>query len=141
MPLVSITRLRIRSWRFLPMFLLYGLRSSRQATRAEGSLAVVRLSDRHRVFWTATVWSSEAAMKRFMVSGIHGRAMRKLLHWCDEASVVHWTQESESLPSWQEAHRRLLSEGRPSKVHHPSKAHENMRFPEPNAASSATRFK
>ena len=52
----------------------------------------------------------------------HGPAMRKLLEWCDEAALVHWTQEDEELPTWTEAHRRMLREGRPSKVNHPSEA-------------------
>ncbi|MGC2528215.1 MAG: DUF3291 domain-containing protein [Candidatus Acidiferrum sp.] len=131
MPLVSVTRLRVRSWRFLPSFFLYGLRSAHQAGRAEGYLAVKLLNDRNRTFWTVTLWSSEAAMKKFMISGTHGRAMRKLLHWCDEAALAHWSQESSTLPSWTEAHSRLQSDGRPSKVNHPSPVHIAHRFPEP----------
>src|SRR5437879_5317556 len=107
MVLVSITRLRIRSWRFLPMFAWYALRSSREAARAEGNLGAKLLRERRNTFWTATMWTSEAAMKNFMTSGTHGKAMRKLMEWCDEAAVVHWTQESAALPIWLEAHRRL----------------------------------
>jgi hypothetical protein len=36
MPLVSITRLRVRSWRFLPMLFFYALRSTRQVSRCDG---------------------------------------------------------------------------------------------------------
>ncbi len=94
MALVSITRLRLRSWRFLPVFAWYVLRSSRQAARAEGNLAAKLLRERRNTFWTSTMWSGETAMKKFMTSGAHGKAMRKLAEWCDEAAVVHWTQES-----------------------------------------------
>ena len=89
MPLVSITRLRVRSWRFLPMFFFYALRSTRQASRSDGNLATRLLRDRRNTFWTATLWTSDVEMKRFMLAGVHGRAMRKLLHWCDEAALVH----------------------------------------------------
>ena len=71
------------------------------------------------------------SMKAFMHAAPHGPAMRRLLEWCDEASLVHWPQDDPELPDWAEAHRRLESEGRPSKVHHPSAAHTAHRFPLP----------
>jgi hypothetical protein len=131
MPFVSITRLRVRSWRFLPMFFYYALRSTRQASRSDGNLDTKLLRDSNHTFWTATLWTAETDMKQFMISGSHGRAMRKLLHWCDEAALVHWTQENTALPSWLEAHARLQTEGRRSKVNQPSAAHIAHRFPDP----------
>jgi len=61
----------------------------------------------------------------------HGGVMPKLLEWCDEAAVVHWTQLTDTLPSWQEAHYRMMKEGRPSKVKHPSSAQVVYEIPEP----------
>lgn len=87
--------------------------------------------DRHNAFWTCTCWDSEASMKEFMLTAPHGPAMRKLLDWCDEAALVHWTQENEELPSWSEAHRRMLRAGRTSKVNHPSDAQKAFRIDEP----------
>ncbi len=46
-----------------------------------------------------------------------------LLHWYDEAALVHWTQAGEELPFWEEAHKRIQQEGWSSKVNHPSAAH------------------
>ena len=89
MPFVSITRLRIRSWRFLPAFLFAAFRSGKQARNADGNLAVKILRDKHNAFWTSTSWDSEASMKAFMRANPHGPAMRKLLEWCDEAALVH----------------------------------------------------
>ena len=75
------------------------------------------------VYWTLTVWRDTAAMKAFMTSGAHLKAMPKLLEWCDEAAVSHWQQESEALPRWAEAEEHLAREGRLSKVRNPSPAH------------------
>jgi hypothetical protein len=106
--------------------MLMAFRSARQARDAEGSLRVKVLSERKRTFWTATSWDSEAAMKRFMMAAPHGPTMRKLLDWCDEAALVHWSQEGMELPAWTEAHARLTREGRTSKVLCPSP--EQMTF-------------
>jgi hypothetical protein len=131
MVLVSITRLRVRSWRFLLPFLFYALRSSRQAKHSPGNLAVSLLRESDRTFWTRTVWTTESAMKEFMLAGVHRQAMRRLLEWCDEAALIHWQQESEREPNWDEAHRKLQAEGRRSKVKYPSSAHEAFRIRPP----------
>ena len=135
MPLISITRLRVRSWIYLPAFFYQALRINRQAAAAEGNLKVRLLRDRRNTFWTATSWSAPAAMKAFMLAAPHGPAMRKLMTWCDEASLVHWEQAGPELPSWVEAHQRLEKEGRLSKVHHPSPAHVAHRYPPPASPS------
>ena len=132
MPVISITRLRVRSLYYLPAFALRTLRIALQAKRAEGNLATRLLRDRKNTFWTATSWSSEAAMKAFMLAPPHGPAMRKLLEWCDEASLVHWTQSASDLPAWPEAYLRLLNQGRRSKANNPSSAHLAHAFPEPD---------
>jgi hypothetical protein len=72
-------------------------------------------------------------MRQFMLAGAHRQAMSKLAEWCDEASVAHWNQEQAELPTWREAWVRLRSEGRKSKVQHPSPAHLTLDFPEPRA--------
>jgi hypothetical protein len=131
MPFISITRLRVRSWRYLPPFFVQTVRIARQAARADGSLAVTLLRDRGNTFWTGTSWSSEGSMKAFMHAKPHGSAMRKLLEWCDEAALAHWSQVAAELPSWTEAHTRIQQDGRPSKVNHPSAAHTAYTFPVP----------
>lgn len=142
MPVVSVTRLRVRSWVYLPGFVLMSLRIVRQAKRASGNLAVKLFQDRRNAFWTCTCWESEAEMKAFMLAKPHGPTMRKLLEWCDEAALVHWSQASTELPSWSEAHRRMQREGRTSKVNHPSEAHKSFAIaPPPANAKGELRFK
>jgi quinol monooxygenase YgiN len=133
MAFISVTRLRLRAFRFLPQFLWYTLLSARQARRSQGQLDVQTLRDANLTFWTLSAWEDEAAMRAFMMSGAHRRAMPKLLDWCDEASIVHWTQETATLPGWLEAHRRMVAEGRMSKVRHPSPEQQAKRIAPPKS--------
>lgn len=139
---ISLTRLRVRSWRYLPFFLVQAIRSARQASSAEGVLAVSVLWEARNTFWTRTVWTDEQSMKSFMLSGPHGRVMRHLMEWCDEAAVAHWTQGSCEPPSWEEAHHKLQESGRLSKVNYPSEAQLKNQFPPPRIQSGrGLRFK
>jgi quinol monooxygenase YgiN len=140
MPFVSITRLRVRRWRYLPQFVFQSIRAAYQAKRAPGSLAVTVFRDADRAFWTRTVWRDEAGMRSFMQSAVHRRIMARLPEWCDEAALVHWVQDGEEPPSWSEAHRRLQQVGRRSRVNHPSEAHRRFEIPE-TRASGVVAFK
>ena len=135
MPFVSITRLRVRSVRFLPRFALYTHRSVLQVRKAAGYLGGGLLADRRWTFWTMTTWNSQEDMRRYMLSGAHRSAMPKLLNWCDEASVTHWDQPQSALPSWSEADRRMRSSGRISKVHHPNPDHASLNYRAPRVTS------
>src|SRR5215831_15370450 len=131
MPFVSITRLRVRRWRYVPQFLIQSIRAARQAKRAAGSISVSVLRDADRAFWTRTVWRDEAAMRAFMRSGVHRRVMARLPRWCDEAALVRWFQDGNEPPTWPEAHRRLQQEGRRSRVNHPTEAQRRFEIREP----------
>jgi hypothetical protein len=117
---VSITRLRVRSIFYLPVFMLHAMRTMFQAQKAEGVLGVDTRFEKNNVVWTKTVWTDENAMKKYRGTGAHQLAMRMLSTLCSEASVARWQQEAPQLPTWEEAHRRMLLEGRLSKVKHPS---------------------
>lgn len=136
MAFVSITRLRIRSWRFMPAFVVDTIRTRAQVTRAEGFIAGSLLPDRAFAFWTMTLWRDAAAMRDYMTHGAHLRAMPKLLGWCDEASVVHWQQDGDGLPDWAEADRRMRAEGRASKVRHPSATHAALDYRPPRLSGA-----
>ena len=110
MAFVSITRLRIRSWRFMPLFAVHTLRTLTQTRQADGFIGGSLLADRKRTFWTMTLWRDQADMKRYMTNGAHLKAMPHLLDWCDEASVVHWAQDDEMAPGL--ARGRAQDEGR-----------------------------
>jgi len=122
-PVISITRLRLRSLRYLPSFGWYTWQSKRQLTRSPGFLTGTVGSAPGLAFWTATAWTDEASMKAFRNSDWHQRAMPKLLDWCDEASVARWTQDSSALPDRAAMLERMQTSGRISKVRHPTAAH------------------
>jgi len=110
----------------MPAFFLRSFRIARQVKNAPGNLAVKFLSDRRKTFWTCTSWESDAPMQAFMLTKPHSHAMRKLLEWCDEAALVHWSQPGPELPAWTEAHVRMQRDGRTSKVNHPSEDHRRF---------------
>ena len=125
---VSVTRLRIRSLRFMPSFALRTLRSIAQVKRAQGFLEGSLLPDRRLTFWTMTLWDTRESMRAFMTGGDHLAAMPRLLDWCDEASVAHWEQTDPALVSWADAEAPMRAQGRPSKVRHPSPDHATLTF-------------
>lgn len=131
MNFISVTRLRIRKWRYLPGFLYFTLWSLLQAKRAEGNLGTSLQRDAQRVFWTITVWRDEPSMRAFRNRGAHLRAMPKLRAWCDEATYAHWRQENAEPPDLAAAFERLVREGIVSRVTHPSPNHALLNFPPP----------
>lgn len=128
MAFISLTRLRLRSIRFLPRFAVMTLSANRQVRAAPGFLGGELLPDRRWTFWTLTAWTDSDAMRAYMTTGSHRKAMPYLLDWCDEASVAHWTQEDARLPDWAQADARMRAQGRPSKVRHPGPDHLGMTF-------------
>jgi hypothetical protein len=124
MPLASITRLRVRSVRYLPEFLWRAFASVRQARATPGCLAADVRREARLVFWTRTLWRDEAATRVFMGTGAHRVVMPKILDWCDEASLAHWPQDGEVPPDWPTAELKVRNEGRTSRVHNPSEAHK-----------------
>jgi heme-degrading monooxygenase HmoA len=135
MSFVSITRLRVRAVRFLPVFGWYAVRTAQQVKAAAGFRGGSLLRDRDWTFWTMTTWDNQEAMRQYMLNGAHREVMPRLMEWCDEASVVHWERtEAEAgahVPGWAEADARMRAEGRVSKVRYPSAQHAAMGYREP----------
>jgi len=138
MSFVSLTRLRVRSIRFMPFFAVHTTRSLGQVRKAHGFQTGALLPDRNWTFWTMTAWDDAESMRRFMTAGAHKIAMTHLMHWCDEASVAHWEQEGSILPSWEEADRRMRASGRASKVNHPSPDHSSLNYRAPRTSRGVT---
>ncbi len=122
MAIASVTRVRLRSnWYTLP-FVFHALMSVLQARSASGCFAATA-TRRGQAFWTVTVWRDVEALRAFMMSGAHRKAMPHLVNWCDEASTARFEWTSELPPTWEDAEWRMAKEGRISPVKHPSPAH------------------
>lgn len=136
MSFVSVTRLRIRSARFLPSFAVHTVRSLKQVKTAARFNGGSILADRNWTFWTMTNWDSQDSMRQYMINGSHRAAMLHLLDWCDEASVVHWDQPEDGLPEWDEADKRMRENGRASKVRFPSECHATLSYRPPRVTTA-----
>ena len=135
---VSLTRLRVRSIRFLPRFSVHLLRTVWQIRRSPGFQRGELLADRQWTFWTMTGWDDEASMRRYMTAGSHKQAMPYLLDWCDEASVAHWGNAEAALVPWEEADERMRATGRASKVRNPSPNHAGLSYAAPRTRGAAS---
>ena len=60
MALISVTRLRVRSFIYLPAFFWDAFKSIRQAEHSIGFLGGRLLVNGKNVFWTMTAWTDEA---------------------------------------------------------------------------------
>ena len=120
MAMIYITRLRLRSMRFVVPLLWNNWRSIRQLRQSSGFLVGGIARDSGGGRWTITLWRDTASALGYRNSGAHLRSMPKLEHWCSEASVAHWEQDEIGLPAPREILERMRAIGRTSKVRNPS---------------------
>ena len=124
MAFVSLTRLRLRAWYYLPAFALHARRSSKQAERSEGFITGALSGDIPRLtFWTATVWTDEAAMRAYRSSGAHRLVMPRIGTWCDESAVAHIENAGEAVPTDSEALGHMQRHGRIVRLPRPTAEH------------------
>ena len=128
---VSVTRVRVRSLIHLPGFAWRTQRAIEQVRRARGFLGGALLPDWRMTFWTLTLWDDAEAMRAYITTGDHRRAMPSVVKGSDEASIVHWEEAEAILPSWAVATERMRREGRPTKLRRPSPNHLAMTYAEP----------
>lgn len=140
MVFVSITRLRLRSSIYLIPFFWYAFRSGNQIIKASGFIKGKTLLDKKLTFLTMSLWTGDAEMRQYRNTDEHKNAMPKLQYWCCEASVVHWVQEGQEFPKWQEAHQRMKIAGRLSKVKYPSVQNSLEQIPVPGNSSKPERI-
>lgn len=106
---ISITGLELKGRRHFLRFWWHALRSMAQAKRADGNVSAdARLIN--GVHHTRTVWRDEAAMRRFLVSGDHLKAMQAFAAIATGKTVGF---NAHAVPDWDAVHRIWLSRGKP----------------------------
>jgi hypothetical protein len=105
---VSVTGLRVKSWWQMPVFFWHAIPSFRQAQRAPGVL-FAEVCNRKGVQHTLTVWKDREAMRDFMTSGAHLKAMRAFRSFA--TGRIHG-YEADAVPSWDEAIEQWRIHGR-----------------------------
>ena len=126
-----ITRLRLRSRWLLPRFFFANIPITTQLMRAPGFLGGASIMEAHAVFWTMSLWESEAAMRAFKIGGAHGAIMPKNVDWSIESAGAGWSRDT--LPSWEDAHAHLVANGRATPVRKPTPDHATRQYAPPRA--------
>jgi hypothetical protein len=131
MPVIVVTRLRLRDPAVLDDFFAAAVAALEQAKSSDGNLGADVLADANNVWWTSTAWQERGPMNAFVSREPHLSAMAGIDDWCDEATFVDWEQSSPALPDWKTGYGRLIVDGQAASLTHASEANETRAFPAP----------
>ena len=131
MPVIVVTRLRLKDPALLDEFFTDAVAAIEQAQKSEGNLGADALADANNAWWSVSSWRDRRPMLAFVNSEPHLGIRARLDHYCDEATFVDWEQDSPDLPDWQASWRRLTADGKAAELTHPSGANQNRAFPPP----------
>jgi quinol monooxygenase YgiN len=131
MPIIVVTRLRLRDPSLLDEFFTHAAAVLEQAMKSEGNLGADALAEAHDAWWSVTAWDDRAHMEAYVNTDPHLSTEALLDHLCDEATFVDWEQASPELPDWQTSWRRLVADGQSATLTNASEANETRSFPAP----------
>jgi hypothetical protein len=131
MPIIVVTRLRLRDPALLDEFFTAAVSVLEQAKNSYGNIAADVLADANNAWWTMTAWQERGPMQAFVGSEPHLSTMARLDDWCDEATFADWEESSPDLPDWQTSYRRLVADGQVASLSLASDAHRTRAFPPP----------
>jgi hypothetical protein len=131
MPVIVVTRLRLKDPALLDEFFTDAVAAIEQAQQAEGNLGADALADADNAWWSVSAWRERAPMEAFVWAQPHNGITARLDHYCDEATFVDWEQDSPELPDWQTSWRHLVADGMVADLTEPSSANQTRAFPPP----------
>ncbi len=131
MPVIVVTRLRLRDPALLDEFFTDAVAAIEQAMKSEGNLGADALADADNAWWCVSAWQERRLMQAYVDTEPHQGISTRLDHYCDEATFVDWEQASPDLPDWQTSWRHLTADGKAAELTHPSPANQTRDFPPP----------
>ena len=130
MPVIVVTRLRLKDPEFFPEFFAAAVAVVEQAKSTDGNLAAEVLADENGVYRTRTGWLDRGPMRDIVGSEPHP-TMAHLDDWCDEATFVDWEQSSRGLPDEHTSFDHLVADGQVASPTDGNEAHRTRAFPAP----------
>jgi hypothetical protein len=130
-PVIVITRLRLRDPAFFDDFFASAVAVVEQAQATEGNLGAEVLAEANNTYWTRTAWQGRAEMDNFVGAEPHLGTMGRIDDWCDEAAFVDWEQPAAGALDWQEGYRRLVADGKASTLTYGTEANQTRDYPAP----------
>jgi hypothetical protein len=131
MPVIVVTRLRLRDPAFFDEFFAQAVAVVEQAKNSQGNLDADVLAEANNTYWTRTAWQERGLMDAFVGGEPHLSTMGRLDDWCDEATFVDWEQVGADLPDWEDSYRRLMAGGQAASLTNATEAHHTRDFPAP----------
>ncbi len=131
MPVIAVTRLRLKDPALLDDFFTHAVAVIEQATKSEGNLGADALAEAYNTWWSVSAWQSRPQMEAYVNTDPHRSTEALLDNWCDEATFVDWEQTSAALPDWQTSWRHLVADGKSAALTGPSAANDTRAFPAP----------
>ena len=132
MPVIVVTRLRLKDPALLDEFFTDAVAAIEQAQKSDGNLGADALADAGNAWWSVSAWTGRDPMQAYVGKRPHQAIQGRLDHYCDEATFVDWDQDSPGLPDWQNelAPPGRRRQGRPA--HAPvGRANQTRAFPPP----------
>src|SRR5215472_18783962 len=123
MPVIVVTRLRLKDPAMFDEFFASAVAVVEQAQKSAGNLGADVLAEANNTYWTRTAWQGRDVMDAFVGTEPHLHTMSRIADWCDEATFVDWEQPGADLPGWQDSYGRLVADGQPASLTDATEAH------------------
>jgi heme-degrading monooxygenase HmoA len=135
MPVIVVTRLRLKDPALFDEFFASAVAVVEQAQSSEGNLGADVLAEANNTYWTRTAWQGRDSMNAFVGTEPHLHTMNRIDEWCDEATFVDWEQTGADLPDWQDGYGRIVATGQAASLTSATHAHHTRDFPAPVVSS------